>query len=86
MNRRNLRIITLAALLAVCLVIPSAFAYVAGEYEATANGHNGPVKVKTTFDESTILSVEVIAHEETAGIGDAAISAIPELIVSTARL
>lgn len=56
--------------------------YTAGEYTATATGNNGPVTVKVTFTDDAIASVEVTEHAETAGISDAAISTIPEKIVS----
>lgn len=56
--------------------------YVAGEYIGSANGNNGPIKVKVTFSETEIISVEVITHGETVGICEPAIEQIPAAIVS----
>lgn len=56
--------------------------YVAGEYIGTANGNNGPIKVKVVFSETEIVSVEVIEHGETEGLCEPAIEQIPASIVS----
>ena len=55
--------------------------FVAGSYETTYNGHNGPITIKTTFSDSTITSIEVISQEETPHIGDCAFEQlIPQII------
>ena len=51
-----------------------------GTYTATANGHNGPVTVETTVDETSIKSVKITEHFETHGVWDA-IDKVPEAIV-----
>lgn len=60
--------------------------YTAGTYEAVASGNNGNVKVSVEFSESEILSVEVVEHQETAGLSDPAISNIPAAIVENQSL
>lgn len=56
--------------------------YVAGEYIGTGTGNNGPIKVKVTFSDTEILSVEVIEHGETVGIYEPAVEQVPAAIVS----
>lgn len=67
-------------MLLAALAVP-ALAYTPGEYTASADGMNGPVEVTVTFDETSIVSVEVGENSETAGIGDAAIERLPGAIV-----
>ena len=55
--------------------------YTPGTYTASAAGNNGTVTVAVTFTETAISAVEVTAHSETPGIGDAAIEQIPGAIV-----
>lgn len=55
--------------------------FTAGEYTAVADGKNGPVEVTVTFDEHSIISVQVGEHSETEGIADAAIERVPQQIV-----
>ena len=55
--------------------------FVAGSYETTYNGHNGPITIKTTFSDSCITDIEVLAQEETPHIGDVAFDQlIPQII------
>ena len=55
--------------------------FVAGSYEATYNGHNGPITIKATFSDSCITDIEVLAQEETPHIGDCAFEQlIPQII------
>lgn len=56
--------------------------YKAGAYTATAKGHNGDVNVEVVFDDTSIVSIKVLEHAETAGIGDIAIDRIPEEIAT----
>lgn len=55
--------------------------YKAGTYTATAKGNNGDVTVEVKFDDTSIVSVTVLKHGETAGLSDAPIARIPEEIV-----
>lgn len=57
-------------------------AYIDGVYTATADGHNGPVEVQVTVEAGVITAVEVLSHEETAGISDPAIADVPAAIVA----
>lgn len=52
-----------------------------GVYEGSANGMGGAVKVAVTVSGGKITAVEVVEHNETAGISDPAIEQIPAKIV-----
>lgn len=55
--------------------------FVAGSYETSYNGHNGPITIKTTFSDSCVTKIEVISQEETPHIGDVAFDQlIPQII------
>ena len=55
--------------------------FVAGSYETTYNGHNGPISVKTTFSDSCVTKIEVLSHTETPHIGDGVFEQlIPQII------
>lgn len=58
-------------------------AFTDGTYEATAEGHNGPVSVEVTVADGAISEVVVTDHEETEGLSDPAIEEIPAAIVET---
>ncbi len=55
--------------------------FTAGTYTAEAQGFHGPVKVEVEVDTESILSVTVVEHGETQGVGTNAIDALPSLIV-----
>lgn len=55
--------------------------YKAGTYTASSNGKFAPVTVEMTFDEGSIQSARVVAHEETEYISDRAIEEVPAHIV-----
>ena len=55
--------------------------FVAGSYEATYNGHNGPVTIKATFSDSCITNIDVLEQSETPHLGDCAFEQlIPQII------
>jgi len=54
----------------------------AGTYTATVPGRNGDLEVTVEFSSDAILSVTVGKHQETAGVADAALSMIPENVVT----
>lgn len=60
--------------------------YQAGSYTAAASGKVGEIKVTVTFSADQIESVAVDEHQETEGIGDAAVEKIPERIVQEQSL
>lgn len=73
-----------ATLLAGCAQTPATTAkaaFKAGTYTASAKGMGGDVKVSVTFSATDIVSVKVDQHNETPGVGDAAIKTIPGKIV-----
>ena len=47
-------------------------AFKAGEYEATADGYNGPSTFKVTFSDAALTGVEVVNSTETPYVGDIA--------------
>ncbi len=53
-----------------------------GEYEATVDGQEGPMVVKTTIKDGKISNVEVVSNKETESIAKAALEGIPGKIVS----
>lgn len=69
------------------LVLSSgAFAYPAGTYQATVNGHNAPITVSVTMTASGIGKVEVVKDFETIGIGKEAIERMTQRIVDEQSL
>jgi fumarate reductase flavoprotein subunit len=44
--------------------------FVAGSYEATAQGHNGDMRVRVTFNDSCLERIEVLEQTETPHVGD----------------
>lgn len=69
------------SLVLVCSAIVAQAAVTDGTYEAEAKGMFDGLKVAVTFAEGKIAGVEVVSHNETAGISDPAIERIPAAIV-----
>ena len=78
---KKLAALSLAALLALSASVSFADGFAAGTYTASADGNNGPVTVQVTCSAEKIEAVEVVAHEETPGICESAITRIPGSIV-----
>ncbi|MDO4549123.1 MAG: FAD-dependent oxidoreductase, partial [Clostridia bacterium] len=80
----------LAILLALMLLAANtaalAQAYAPGSYSAAASGNNGDVTVSVTFTEDAIASIEIVSHNETAGICEPAFERIPAAIVERQSL
>lgn len=55
--------------------------FTAGTYTAKAPGKGGDVEVEVVFSDSEITSVRVLAHNETKGLADEALPAVPAAIV-----
>lgn len=51
----------------------------AGTYEVSATGFHGDIKLSVTVDEEKIVSIDVVDHSETEGVGAAA---LPKLVES----
>lgn len=64
----------------------AASAYAEGLYTAECQGKNGPVVVEVQFGPDSIKSVEVVEHEETRFISDAALEQIPQKVVECQSL
>ena len=59
----------------------AAMTFTAGEYEATADGYNGPVTVKVTYSEDKIEAIEIVSSAETAHVGTVAFDLmIPDMV------
>lgn len=53
----------------------------AGDYTAKSAGKNGDIEVKVTFDDSNIVSIEILSNSETAGLGDTALERLSNEII-----
>lgn len=85
------RVLALAVVAITALAVVAAYGLVTtkavttykdGVYEASAQGKMGPVKVKVVVEGGRIKSVEVVEHNETPFLSDAAISEVPAAIVA----
>lgn len=72
--------------LTLLLSTTGALALTAGTYTGNADGRNGKLTVEVTFADDAIEKIEVVAHEETEGIGTIAIDALPAAIVESQSL
>ena len=52
-----------------------------GTYTGEADGIHGKVQVEVTVDETKILEVKIVKHEETPGVSDLALENVPVDIV-----
>lgn len=52
------------------------------EYIGEAEGFGGPIKVKVTMDGDKISKIDVLSHNETAGVSNPAFDTIPNAIIS----
>jgi len=76
-------IYTMMAVLVLCgCAQDKPLTFVAGSYETSYNGHNGPITIKTTFSDSCVTKIEVLSQEETPHIGDVAFDQLIPQIVS----
>ena len=64
------------------VIEPSDNVFTDGTYDATVDGHNGPLSVQVIVEEGVITSVEVTEHEETEGLADPALENITANIVT----
>ncbi|NLC96566.1 MAG: flavocytochrome c [Erysipelotrichaceae bacterium] len=55
--------------------------FTAGTYTGVASGRNGDITVEVTLSTEKIEKIEVVSHEETAGIAEPALEKIPAEIV-----
>lgn len=71
-------------ILALCMLTVYVYAetaYQPGTYEAVAVGYGGDVKVIMTFDETSIIDMQVEGEMETDGIGSTALEKLPTAIL-----
>jgi fumarate reductase flavoprotein subunit len=55
--------------------------YKAGRYRASADGYGGPITVEAEFDGNALLTVSVVAEQETKDFGTMAITTLPGKMV-----
>ena len=79
--KKKIACLVLAAVFALSISAASA-EYTPGEYQASAQGFGGEVKVTMTFDASAITAVAAEGTSETAGIGSNAIDKLPDAILA----
>lgn len=71
--------------LMLAMLAASAFAVNAAAsetYTGIGKGNNGEIKVRVTLENGAITAVDVLEHEETAGLSDPAIEQIPAAIAA----
>ena len=79
--KKKIASLVLAAVFALSISAAPA-EYTPGEYQASAQGFGGEVKVTMTFDASAITAVAAEGTSETAGIGSNAIDKLPDAILA----
>lgn len=57
--------------------------YTPGEYIGVGEGHHGPIKVKITTDEYSILSIEIIEEYEMPELATIVYEKIPNKVIKT---
>ncbi len=67
--------------LVACSSTPTSAGYKAGKYTGKATGMKGEIVVDVTFDESSITAIDIVSHNETPGISDAAFETVPASII-----
>lgn len=80
MKRGKILIVMLIFALSISAAGSAKGVYKAGTYSVEVDGHNGDVKVETTFDTNSIVKVEA-KHDETKGLGDTAINKMIESVI-----
>ena len=62
-------------------VAPEDIQLAPNEYIGEADGFGGPIKVKVTMDGDKISMIDVLSHNETAGVSGPAFETIPQAII-----
>ena len=75
----------LGILLAVAMLMTSVVA-MADTFEGVGTGMGGELKVAITVEDGKITAIEVVSHNETAGISDPAFAQIPDAIIANQSL
>ena len=76
--KKKVMVLALAATMSVAMV---GCGSKAEKYEGIGKGHNGDVKVSVGIEDGKITSIDVLEHEETEGIGGAAIEELTKEMV-----
>lgn len=74
-----------ALLLSGCMAYsytPTQIIFEPGTYVVTVPGHNGDIKIATTFNKNRVTKIEVLEHQESLGVGDTAMQKTADAIIS----
>lgn len=82
MKKRMLAIILIGVLL-VCFAGCKAAKWEDGTFYGTGTGHGGPIKAEVVIEKGKISKVEAVEHQETPGIGDAALEKISGEVIKS---
>ncbi|MCK8824515.1 FMN-binding protein [Fuchsiella alkaliacetigena] len=81
MKKISLLLCLSLVLLLVVMASPEAMLADDGTHVGVGSGYGGDVEVEVEVSEGEIVSVEILEHDETAGISDAAFDEVPAAIV-----
>lgn len=81
--KKKMLAILLIGVLSVCLAGCKAAKWNDGTFYGTGNGHGGPIKAEVVIEKGKITKVEAVEHQETPGIGDAALGKISEEVITS---
>ncbi len=87
--KRTISLFLVLSMLAAVSAVPAlAAGYTPGTYTGTGTGNNPdvPITVEVTFSDSAITGITVVSHEETPGVSDPALEAIPAAILEAQSL
>lgn len=66
-------ILCLVLLMGMVVFAHAEQSFTPGTYTGIGYGHNGRMEVEVTFSEDAITDINIVSHNETAGIGEVAI-------------
>ena len=75
----------LGLLLAAAMLMTSVGA-MAEAFEGVGQGMGGDVKLAVTVEDGRITAIDVVSHNESAGISDPAVARIPQAIIDNQSL
>ena len=79
-------ILCLVLLMGMVVFAHAEQSYTPGTYTGIGYGHNGRMEVEVTFSEDAITDINIVSHNETAGIGEVAIEQLPGIIIDNQSL
>ena len=79
-------ILCLVLLMGMVVFAHAEQSFTPGTYTGIGYGHNGRMEVEVTFSEDAITDINIVSHNETAGIGEVAIEQLPGIIIDNQSL